>query len=158
MELKNFDKSADGFGSLELEVTFEKTAKIIKGKKEETRKIPLTIQERTGGTVICNPDPAFRFIGSSAKRAMCDSIKGTFNAATQKCTPPFLGQSCPHYIAGFDGDGKAICDRYPANITPAGINPAYSHTYTSVTTNSSTANATCSPTTSGAGKLLLRDF
>ncbi len=109
MELKNLDKSADGFGSLELEVTFEKTAKIIKGKKEEIRKIPLVIQE-TGGTVICNPDPATRFIASSAKKMMCDSIKGTFNGATQKCTPPFIGQSCPHYIAGFDSNGKAICE------------------------------------------------
>ncbi len=109
MELKNLDKAADGFGSLELEVTFEKSAKIIKGKKEEIRKIPLVIQE-TPGTVICNPDPATRFIASSAKKMMCDSIKGTFNPATQKCTPPFLGQNCPNYIVGFDSNGKAICE------------------------------------------------
>ncbi len=109
MELKNLDKASDGFGSLELEVTFKKSAKIIKGKKEETRKIPLVIQE-TGGTVICNPDPATRYLASDAKQKMCDSIKGTFNPATQKCTPPFLGQSCPNYIVGFDNNGKAICE------------------------------------------------
>ena len=109
LELKNFNKASDGFGSLDLEVTFEKSAKIIKGKKEETRKIPLVIQE-SGGTVICNPDPATRFIASSAKKMMCDSIKGNFDPATQKCTPPFIGQSCPNYIVGFDSDGKAICE------------------------------------------------
>ena len=120
MELKNLNKAADGFGSLDLEVTFEKSAKIIVGKKEEVRKIPLVIQD-SGGTVICNPDPATRFLASDAKQKMCDSIKGTFDPVTQKCTPPFIGQSCPHYIAGFDSDGKAICDRYPANITPTTI-------------------------------------
>ena len=109
MELKNFDKAADGFGSLELEVTFEKSAKIIKGKKEEIRKIPLVIQE-SGGTVICNPDPATRYLASAAKKMMCDSIKGTFDSTTGKCTPPFIGQSCPNYIVGFDNDGKAICE------------------------------------------------
>ena len=109
LELKNLNKASDGFGSLDLEVTFEKTAKIIKGKKEEIRKIPLVIQE-SGGTVICNPDPATRYIASTAKKSMCDSIKGTFDPATQKCTPPFIGQSCPNYIVGFDSDGKAICE------------------------------------------------
>ena len=109
MELKNLNKAADGFGSLDLEITFKKTAKIIKGKKEETRKIPLVIQE-SGGTVICNPDPATRYLASAAKKMMCDSIKGTFDPATQKCKPPFIGQSCPNYIVGFDNNGKAICE------------------------------------------------
>ena len=109
LELKNLNKASDGFGSLDLEVTFEKTAKIIKGKKEEIRKIPLVIQE-SGGTVICNPDPATRYIASTAKKQMCDSIKGTFDPATGKCTPPFIGKGCPNYIVGFDSDGKAICE------------------------------------------------
>ena len=112
MKLQNDDISGpgtDGFGSVELKVEFKKTANIIKGKKEEERIIPLAVQ-KSGSTVICNPDPATRFLASDAKLMMCDSIKGVYDAATEKCKPKFIDASCGTYIVGFTDDGTRICE------------------------------------------------
>ena len=108
MKLVNADISpTDGFGSVVLEVTFQKESKLIKGKKTEVRRIPLSVR-KTGGSVVCNPDHSMRVSGSDGKREMCDAIGGSMNSG--RCTPPFLGQTCSTYIVGFDGNGGIVCE------------------------------------------------
>ncbi len=109
MKIQNLDTATDGFGSAEVLVTFEKTAKVIKGKRREERVIPLSIQV-SPGSIACNPDGSARFV-RDAHKAMCDSIGGTVNASNE-CVPPFIGRNCPQYVAGFDNDGNLVCGNY----------------------------------------------
>ncbi len=111
MELQNRNVSTvDGFGSVELKIEFEKTAKIIKGKKDRGEDNSPGNSGKQCTNVICNPDPATRYLASEAKEMMCDSIQGDWDATTKKCKPKFVDVSCGNYITGFGADGTPECE------------------------------------------------
>ena len=109
MEMSGLDTDADGLGSVEVVVTFEKAAKSIKGKKEEVRNIFLPVKVASG-SVVCYPDSGPKVMQDD-RQLMCDSLGGTLSG--NRCIPPFVGKMCPEFVAGFNEDGTLACDTYP---------------------------------------------
>ncbi len=113
MEMANVDLDADGLGNMEVVVTFKKTSKSIKGKKEEVRSIPLPIQVASGN-VVCYPDSGLEIVDD--KVMMCESLGGTFKdfggSVGIKCVMTYIGKVCPEYMVGFTLDGQLDCGTF----------------------------------------------
>ena len=114
MKMANLDTTGDGFGNVEVLVTFEKTTKSRLGKREEVRSIPLPIRAAPD-RVVCYPTDGSMLVAQSDIKMMCDSLGGTFKNISGhgvKCVMPFVNKFCPEYVIGFTEDGQLDCGTF----------------------------------------------
>ena len=101
---------------LNLQITFEKMSRTIKGHNRVTKKFPLAVQISANNQALHCTSHIDASL-STAKRELCEEVGRSFDYDNQTCSLSIANQQCPQgeFMMGFDDDMNLACAPAPGS-------------------------------------------